>query len=91
MIFYLIQGLDLKVIKCVGRAKFVNECLFSDQCVYRLLFGFVRSCLLFNLLVNVFSRSREISAKINVHRPPPPDSRGNIVIMNLLFCKPELE
>ena len=53
VIFYLIQGQDLKVIKCIGRAKLVNEFLFIDQCVHRLLFGFVRSCLLFNLLVNV--------------------------------------
>ena len=37
MILYVIEGQDLKVIKCTGRAKFVNEVLFSDQCIHRLL------------------------------------------------------
>ena len=50
MIFYVIQGQDLKVIKCTGREKFVNEFLFHNQCIHRLLFGFVWSGTLFNLL-----------------------------------------
>ena len=48
----VIQGQDLKVIKCTGRAKFVNKILFSDQCIHRLLFGFVWSGSLYNLHVN---------------------------------------
>ena len=44
----VIQVKDLKVIKCIGSAKFVNKLLFRNQCIYRLLFGFVWSCLLFN-------------------------------------------
>ena len=82
VIFYFIQGQDLKAIKCKGRTKFVNEFLFSDQCVHRLLFGFVRSCLLFNLLVNVVVKVEKFLQRLMCI---PPDSRRNIVIMNLLF------
>ena len=51
--WYVIQGQDLKVIKCTGRAKLVNKVLFSDQCIHRLLFGFVWSGSLYNLNVNI--------------------------------------
>ena len=48
--FCVMQAQDLKVIRCIGSAKFVNELLVSDhQSVHRLLFGFVLSGLLFNL------------------------------------------
>ena len=84
VIFYLIQGQDLKVIKCIGRAEFENEFLYSDQCVHRLLFGFVRSCLFFNFLVNVLVEVEKFLQRL-MCTSPPPDSRRNIVIMNLLF------
>ena len=45
MIFYVMQGQDLKIIRCIGGAKFVNG-FCSD-----LLFGFVLFGLLFYLLV----------------------------------------
>ena len=70
VIFYLIQGQDLKVIKCIGRAKFVNEFLFSDQCVHRLLFGFVQSCLVFNLL-NVSVEVEKFLQRFMCTSPPP--------------------
>ena len=88
VIFYLIQGQDLKVIKCIGRAKFLIEFLFSNQCVHRLLFGFGQSCLLFNLLVNVLVEVEKFLQRLMY--TPPPYGRRNIVIMNLFF-KPELE
>ena len=72
VIFYLIQGQDLKVIKCIGRAKFVNEGLFSDQCVHRLLFGFVQSCLMFNLLLNVSVEVEKFLQRFMCTYPPPP-------------------
>ena len=75
VIFYFIQGQDLKAIKCKGRTKFVNEFLFSDQCVHRLLFGFV-------LLVNAVVKVEKFLQRLMCI---PPDSRRNIVIMNLLF------
>ena len=45
------------------KGKFVNEVLFSNQGIHRLLvFGFVRSGLLFKLPRQCLRRRREISA-----------------------------
>ena len=71
VIFYFIQGQDLKVIKSTGRAKFVTQFLFSNQCVHRLLFGFGRSCLLFNFLVNVLVEVEKFVQRL-MYTPPHP-------------------